>query len=81
MLREKRDVTLDHELYTAARSATGVGPAPAVSDRFGRSKKQGQLNKAGTNSSPQPVMFANTTNASEHDHAPDHRKVRRARVP
>ena len=30
VLREKRDVKLDHELYTAAQKATGVGPPPAL---------------------------------------------------
>ena len=30
VLREKRDVKLDEELYNAARKATGIGPAPAL---------------------------------------------------
>ncbi len=30
VLREKRDVKLDHELYTAAQKATGVGPPSAL---------------------------------------------------
>ena len=30
VLREKRDVKLDHELYQAARKDTGVGPLPAL---------------------------------------------------
>jgi hypothetical protein len=30
VLREKRDVKLDHELYTAARKQTKVGPPPAL---------------------------------------------------
>jgi hypothetical protein len=30
VLREKRDVKLDHESYTTARKATGVGPVPAL---------------------------------------------------
>lgn len=30
VIREKRDVKLDNEIYTAARKATGVGPEPAL---------------------------------------------------
>ena len=30
VLREKRDVKLDHELFIAAQKATGVGPVPAL---------------------------------------------------
>ena len=30
VVREKRDVKLDNEIYTAARKATGVGPEPAL---------------------------------------------------
>ena len=30
VLREKRDVKLDHETYTAARKETGVGPVSAL---------------------------------------------------
>jgi hypothetical protein len=30
VLREKRDVKLDHELFTTAQKATGVGPPPAL---------------------------------------------------
>ena len=30
VLREKRDVKLDHEIYTAAQKATGVGPPSAL---------------------------------------------------
>jgi len=67
VLRERRDVKLDHDLYTAARKKTKVGPPPALWIDW--VEWEGPLNKADTKSPVEPVLFANTSVLSEHDHA------------
>ena len=67
VLREKRDVKLDSEIYTSVQKATGVGPPPALWIDW--VEWEGPLHKTNTKSTVEPVLFANTANASEHDHA------------
>jgi hypothetical protein len=67
VLREKRDVKLDFELYETARKAAGVGPESALWIDW--VEWEGPLTKTNKQSSLNPVLFANTTNASEHDYA------------
>ena len=67
VLREKRDVKLDFDLYQTARKATGIGPESALWIDW--VEWEGPLTKTNKQSSLNPVLFANTTNASEHDHA------------
>jgi hypothetical protein len=57
VLREKRDVKLDHETYTAARKATGVGPASALWIDW--VEWEGPLNKSG-DVSPQALLLSQT---------------------
>ena len=66
VLREKRDVKLDNELYTAAQKATGVGPPSALWIDW--VEWEGPLNKE-ESTALKPVLFANTTGVSERDHA------------
>jgi len=67
VLREKRDVKLDHELYTAARKETQLGPPPALWIDW--VEWEGPLNKTDGKSFVEPVFFANTSGSSDHDHA------------
>jgi hypothetical protein len=67
VLREKRDVKLDHELYTAARKETKVGPPSALWIDW--VEWEGPLHKADSKSAVEPVLFANTSGLSDHDHA------------
>ncbi len=67
VLREKRDVKLDHDLYETARKETGFGPPPALWIDW--LEWEGPLQKADPKSAVEPVLFANITGASEHDHA------------
>ena len=54
VLREKRDVKLDHELYTAAQKATGVGPPSALWIDW--VEWEGPLNKIEAGAQLQPVI-------------------------
>jgi hypothetical protein len=56
VLREKRDVKLDHDLYTAARKETKVGPVSALWIDW--VEWEGPLNKAEADSQVQPVIAA-----------------------
>ena len=67
VLREKRDVKLDNDIYTAARKQTKVGPPPALWIDW--VEWEGPLNKTETKSAIEPVLFANTSGLSDHDHA------------
>lgn len=69
-LREKG--TQDSEevgqrLVAEAKQRNGIGPEVALWIDW--IEYEGPLNKTDTKSAPAPVIFANTTNASEHDHA------------
>jgi hypothetical protein len=61
VLREKRDVKLDHDLYTAARKETKVGPVSALWIDW--VEWEGLLNKGEADSRVQPVIAAGETNA------------------
>ncbi|MDH4452350.1 MAG: DUF1592 domain-containing protein [Verrucomicrobiota bacterium] len=61
VLREKRDVKLDHELYTAAQKATGVGPPSALWIDW--VEWEGPLNKIEAGSQVQPVIATGETKA------------------
>jgi len=67
VLREKRDVKLDNDIYTAARKLTKLGPPPALWIDW--VEWEGPLHKADTKSPVEPVLFANTSGLSDHDHA------------
>lgn len=67
VLREKRDVKLDRELYVAARKETGVGPASALWIDW--VEWEGPLDQSGSKSAIEPVLFANATGASERERA------------
>jgi hypothetical protein len=61
VLREKRDVKLDHDLYTAARKETKVGPVSALWIDW--VEWEGPLNKAETSSQAQPLIAAGESHA------------------
>jgi len=61
VLREKRDVKLDHELFTTAQKATGVGPPSALWIDW--VEWEGPLNKIEADSPIQPVIAAGETHA------------------
>ncbi len=63
VLREKRDVKLDHELYTAAQKATGVGPPSALWIDW--VEWEGPLTPANAKTSVPPVLAAGETNARQ----------------
>ena len=60
VLREKRDVKLDHELFTTAQKATGVGPPSALWIDW--VEWEGPLVKMETGVAVKPVMAAGETN-------------------
>jgi hypothetical protein len=62
VLREKRDVKLDHELFTTAQKATGVGPPSALWIDW--VEWEGPLNKIEADSPIQPVIAAGETHAN-----------------
>lgn len=63
VLREKRDVKLDHELYIAAQKATGVGPPSALWIDW--VEWQGPLAPANAKTSVTPVLAAGEMNARQ----------------
>jgi len=67
VLREKRDVKLDHEIYTAAQKATGVGPPSALWIDW--VEWEGPLVASDSKAKTIPVVFENKNSASERDHA------------
>ena len=67
VLREKRDIKLDHEIYTAAQKATGVGPASALWIDW--VEWEGPLVASDSRAKIIPVVFENKNSASERDHA------------
>jgi len=67
ILREKRDVKLDHEIYTAAQKATGVGPPSALWIDW--VEWEGPLVASDSKAKTIPVVFENKNSASERDHA------------
>lgn len=67
VLREKRDVKLDHEIYTAAQKATGVGPPSALWIDW--VEWEGPLVPSDSKAKIIPVVFENKNSASERDHA------------
>ncbi len=67
VLREKRDVKLDHEIYTVARKETGVGPVSALWIDW--VEWEGPRNKTVERTQLEPVLFANSQELSERDHA------------
>lgn len=67
VLREKRDVKLDHEIYTAAQKATGVGPPSALWIDW--VEWEGPLVASESKAKTIPVVFENKNSASERDHA------------
>ena len=69
VLREKRDVKLDGELYEAARKETRVGPPSALWIDW--VEWEGPQEATDKLVAAQPVLFANTSDADEHDHARD----------
>ena len=66
ILREKRDVKLDHEIYTAAQKATGVGPPSALWIDW--VEWEGPLVASDSKAKTIPVVFENKNSASERDH-------------
>jgi len=67
VLREKRDVKLDHEIYTAAQKATGVGPPSALWIDW--VEWEGPMVASDSKAKTIPVVFENKNSASERDHA------------
>ena len=67
VLREKRDVKLDHEIYTAAQKTTGVGPPSALWIDW--VEWEGPLVASDSKAKTIPVVFENKNSASERDHA------------
>ena len=63
VLREKRDVKLDHELFTSAQKETGLGPPSALWIDW--VEWEGPLPAVGVDSSAIPVLDAGETNARE----------------
>lgn len=61
VLREKRDVKLDHDLYTAARKETKVGPVSALWIDW--VEWEGPLSKGEADSQVQPIIAAGETHA------------------
>lgn len=59
VLREKRDVKLDHELFTTAQKATGVGPPSALWIDW--VEWEGPLKKTETAAAVKPVIAAGET--------------------
>jgi hypothetical protein len=58
VLREKRDVKLDNDLYNAERKETGVGPVPALWIDW--VEWEGPLNKSSGSSTIQPLLAGGT---------------------
>jgi len=67
VLREKRDVKLDHEIYTAAQKATGVGPPSALWIDW--VEWEGPLVGSDSMAKTIPVVFENKNRLIERDHA------------
>ncbi len=67
VLREKRDVKLDHELFTAAQKATGVGPVSALWIDW--VEWEGPRQKRDERPAAPPVLLANADHASEREQA------------
>ncbi len=67
VLREKRDVKLDAELYQEARKQTKLGPPSALWIDW--VEWEGPLRKSDKQSTAEPVLTVNTTNAAEQDYA------------
>ena len=67
VLREKRDVKLDHEIYTAERKATGVGPPSVL--WLDWVEWEGPLHRVDPTTAVEPVIFANTNSESEQEQA------------
>ncbi|CAN5908703.1 hypothetical protein BH11VER1_BH11VER1_09090 [soil metagenome] len=67
VLQEKRDVKLDFDWYQATRKESGVGPVNVLWIDW--VEWEGPLNSADKKAAVEPVLFANTSGASEHDHA------------
>ena len=63
VLREKRDVKLDHELFTTAQKETGVGPPSALWIDW--VEWEGPLAPANAKTSVPPVLAAGETNARQ----------------
>ena len=63
VLREKRDVKLDHELFTTAQKETGVGPPPALWIDW--VEWEGPFASANAKSSILPVLHAGETKARQ----------------
>jgi hypothetical protein len=63
VLREKRDVKLDHELYTTTQKETGVGPPSALWIDW--VEWEGPLAPANAKTSVPPVLAAGDTNARQ----------------
>jgi hypothetical protein len=63
VLREKRDVKLDHELYTTTQKETGVGPPSALWIDW--VEWEGPLAPANAKTSVPPVLAAGETNARQ----------------
>jgi len=61
VLREKRDVKLDHELFTTAQKATGVGPPSALWIDW--VEWEGPLMRGGAKTGVVPVLAAGETDA------------------
>lgn len=59
VLREKRDVNLDHDLFTTAQKATGVGPPSALWIDW--VEWEGPLNKTEVAAAVKPVIAAGET--------------------
>lgn len=68
LLREKRDVKLDHEVYEAARKETGAGPPSALWIDWVEWEGP-MLHDTKTTPEITPVLLANDQGMSEHDHA------------
>jgi hypothetical protein len=67
VLREKRDVKLDFDIYNAAVKDTKVGPPSALWIDW--VEWEGPLRKADPKSAVEPVLFTKASSASERDHA------------
>ena len=67
VLREKRDVKLDRDVYDAARKATGVGPPSALWIDW--VEWEGPLHSPQTTPEISPVLLANAKGVSESEHA------------
>ena len=67
VLREKRDVKLDFEIYNAAQKATGVGPPSALWIDW--VEWEGPLKTLAARAPATPLLSANTQGLPERDHA------------